>query len=119
SHRRLDAENRFVILVTSLFHSDFLRRSIMRRGVKWADAAAVIVLMLLLGGYTVAQVQRAQEMANRVRCASNLRQIGQAMLLYSNENRGAYPRTLMDLDKPTPTWGTPYEGNEKLGALPP
>jgi prepilin-type processing-associated H-X9-DG protein len=30
--------------------------------------------------------------ANRVKCASNLRQIGQAMLLYANDNSGKYPR---------------------------
>ena len=35
-------------------------------------------------------LNRARETANRVKCASNLRQIGQALLLYSNDNRGAY-----------------------------
>ena len=39
-------------------------------------------------------LNRARETANRVKCASNLRQIGQAMLLYANENRGAYPDTI-------------------------
>jgi prepilin-type processing-associated H-X9-DG protein len=33
-------------------------------------------------------LNRARETANRVKCASNLRQIGMAELLYSNENRG-------------------------------
>jgi len=36
-------------------------------------------------------LNRARETANRVKCASNMRQIGQALLLYGNENRGAYP----------------------------
>src|SRR5436305_867890 len=36
----------------------------------------------------------------RVRCGSNLRQIGQAILLYSNENKGSYPRTLYVPDAP-------------------
>jgi prepilin-type N-terminal cleavage/methylation domain-containing protein/prepilin-type processing-associated H-X9-DG protein len=31
--------------------------------------------------------------SNRVKCGSNLRQIGQAILLYTNENKGNYPRT--------------------------
>jgi prepilin-type N-terminal cleavage/methylation domain-containing protein/prepilin-type processing-associated H-X9-DG protein len=31
--------------------------------------------------------------AERVRCGSNMRQIGQAIQLYANENKGAYPRT--------------------------
>ncbi|CAN5616147.1 hypothetical protein BH09PLA1_BH09PLA1_26500 [soil metagenome] len=38
-------------------------------------------------------LNRARETANRVKCASNLRQIGQAMLLYGNDNRGQYPPT--------------------------
>src|SRR4051794_3478063 len=29
-------------------------------------------------------------------CASNLRQIGQALQMYANDNRGAYPRTIYD-----------------------
>jgi predicted Zn finger-like uncharacterized protein/prepilin-type processing-associated H-X9-DG protein len=36
---------------------------------------------------------RANETANRVKCASNLRMIGQAILMYSNDNRGQYPPT--------------------------
>ncbi len=31
--------------------------------------------------------------SNRVKCGSNMRQIGQAIQLYANENKGAYPRT--------------------------
>jgi prepilin-type processing-associated H-X9-DG protein len=39
-------------------------------------------------------LNRARETANRVKCASNMRQIGQAVLLYANENKGAYPPDL-------------------------
>ena len=44
-------------------------------------------------------LNRARETANRVKCASNLRQIGQGLLLHSNENRGFYPRSLGELVK--------------------
>jgi prepilin-type processing-associated H-X9-DG protein len=40
---------------------------------------------------------RARVSANRVKSASNLRQIGQAMLLYSNENKGKFPKTAGEL----------------------
>jgi len=33
------------------------------------------------------------ESASREKCGNNLRQIGQAILLYANENKGKYPRT--------------------------
>ncbi len=83
---------------------------------KLSDLLVGVLLVLMLGTFSIAQFNRARETANRVKCASNLRQIGQAMLLYSNDNRGAYPRALASkLDAaPLPTWGTPYEGNDKL-----
>jgi prepilin-type processing-associated H-X9-DG protein len=44
-------------------------------------------------------LNRARETANRVKCASNLRQIGMAVLLYSNDNHGKYPPDLGTLIK--------------------
>ena len=44
-------------------------------------------------------LNRARETANRVNCASNERQIGQAILLYANENKGKYPPDLGTLIK--------------------
>jgi prepilin-type processing-associated H-X9-DG protein len=42
-------------------------------------------------------LNRARETANRVKCASNMRQIGQGILLYSNDHRGQYPPDLAAL----------------------
>jgi len=42
-------------------------------------------------------LNRAHESANRVKCASNLRQIGQACLLFANENRGRYPADIAEM----------------------
>jgi prepilin-type processing-associated H-X9-DG protein len=42
-------------------------------------------------------LNRAREQANRVKCASNMRQIGMAMLLYANDHKGAYPPDLGSL----------------------
>jgi prepilin-type processing-associated H-X9-DG protein len=56
-----------------------------------------LVGLALFAAIAPVAIARGRESANRVRCASNLRQIGQAMLMYANENRGAYPPTLGEL----------------------
>lgn len=52
------------------------------------NQSAVMVAVML------PSLNRAQETAKRVKCASNLRMLGQAMLLYANENKGKYPPDL-------------------------
>ena len=63
---------------------------------------------------------RSRETANRVKCASNLRQIGQAMLLYAGDNGGHYPRVIYvaGLD-PKPTWGTGATGKNPFSDVEP
>ncbi len=53
----------------------------------------------MMASVLLPSLNRARETANRVKCASNLRQIGQAILLYSNDNRGKYPPDLGTLIK--------------------
>lgn len=84
-----------------------------------ADIAVSVALFLLIATFTLAAVEVADETEARVRCASNLSQIGQGMILYSNDNRGAYPRTIANINDPKPTWGTPYEGNPNVGPMKP
>ena len=47
--------------------------------------------ILLLISMMLPKRGRATETANRIKCASNMRQIGQAIMLYRNENQGQYP----------------------------
>jgi prepilin-type processing-associated H-X9-DG protein len=48
----------------------------------------------LLVSILLPSLNRARETANRVKCGSNMRQIGQGILLYANENKGKYPPNL-------------------------
>lgn len=61
-------------------------------GTTIAGPAAMISILL-------PSLNRARETANRVKCGSNLRQIGQGCLLYANENNGKYPPDLGTLLK--------------------
>jgi prepilin-type processing-associated H-X9-DG protein len=80
-----------------------------RAAFTYVELLVVLVLILLAIAFLLPTRRTHGDSANRVKCASNLRQIGQAILLYSNDNRGVYPRTrasIPDAAGPTPVWGT-------------
>jgi prepilin-type processing-associated H-X9-DG protein len=83
-------------------------------GLSLADLLVVVVLIPLMGVAFLGCWRRTcRTPANRVKCSSNLRQIGQAILLYSNENGGAYPRTRFEPGPIViPTWGTGASAQE-------
>jgi len=58
----------------------------------WATGIVVIGGMLI--SVLLPSLCRPRETANRVKCASNLRQIGEAIALYAQANGGQYPPSL-------------------------
>jgi prepilin-type processing-associated H-X9-DG protein len=62
-------------------------------------STAVIGQQAMMISILLPSLNRARETANRVKCASNMRQIGQATLLYANENRQKMPPDLGTLLK--------------------
>src|SRR5262249_23829982 len=54
-------------------------------------ASALMISILL------PSLKRARETANRVKCAANLKAMGQGLLLYANDHQGRYPAKVSGL----------------------
>ena len=72
------------------------RRS--QQGFTLVELLVVIGIIALLISILLPALNAAKERANRVKCASNLRQVGQGLMLYANDNKGAYPRVRYKLN---------------------
>lgn len=69
-----------------------------RQGITLTDLVVSLAICVALAAMGCGGLSRSQEQANRIKCGSNLRQIGLAALMYANGEvrTGSYPRTYFD-----------------------
>jgi len=91
-----------------------------RRAFGLIELLVVIGILVLVVSFLTPSLCRSRETANRVKCSSNLRCLGQAMLLYANDNHGHFPRTTYAAGADTkPVWGTGAAGKEPFATVQP
>jgi prepilin-type N-terminal cleavage/methylation domain-containing protein/prepilin-type processing-associated H-X9-DG protein len=63
-----------------------------RRAFTLVELLVVIAIIAILIAILLPSLRRAKEAGLRITCASNMRAIGQAFVMYAQENKGFFPR---------------------------
>ena len=67
-----------------------------RRGFTLVELLVVLLMIVLAVSILLPGIERTRHRGGRLKCPSNLRQIGQAIQMYANDHKGHFPRAVYD-----------------------
>ncbi|HEX2973593.1 MAG TPA: prepilin-type N-terminal cleavage/methylation domain-containing protein [Tepidisphaeraceae bacterium] len=74
--------------------------SVRKRAFTLVELLVVIAIIALLIAVLLPALRRAKEAGMRISCASNLRALGQAFVMYTQENKGFFPKPAITTPDP-------------------
>lgn len=84
-----------------MFRGPFIRS---RRGFTLIELLVVVAIIAILAGLLLPGLASARSKAQRAACVSNLHQLGIAIQMYADDNRGFFPETTHETGQTNRSW---------------